>query len=197
MNDYQEVEIKLYVPDLQAVQGRLEAMGAHLAKPRVHERNVRYENLARDLTPRGIVVRLREDAAIRLTYKGPSLYNQGGIRSRFEAEVEVSDFDAMETILAHLGYTPHMTYEKYRTTYEHDGAEIVLDEMPYGNFVEIEGPAEAIQRIQAALGLNDAPNFGDSYAALFERVRANLGLTFNDMTFANFEGVRVPPEAFE
>ncbi len=119
-----------------------------------------------------------------------------GITSRFEAEVDVSDFGMMETILGKLGYKPYMTYEKYRTTYEYDGAEIVLDELPYGNFVEIEGEAGAIQGLVKRLELDDAPRFGGSYSTLFDRVKKNLGLTFDDLTFENFKGVSVPESAF-
>lgn len=197
MVDYSEVELKLYVPELGAVRERLEHLGARLVSPRVYEHNVRYENEAKTLSPNGIVVRLRQDTRVLLTYKGASLKLDDGVRTRFEAEVEVSDFDAMETILGKLGYFPYMRYEKYRTTFELDGAEIVLDEMPYGSFVEIEGDADAIHRLRAALELSAAPNFGDSYAVLFDRVRANLGLTFQDLTFANFAGITVPPTAFE
>lgn len=196
MTEYQEVELKLYVPDLETTRQRLEALGAHLVSPRVYERNVRYENSEQSLSPNGIVVRLRRDTRTLLTYKGPSVKLDDGVRTRFEAEVEVSDFDTMEMILGKLGYFPYMVYEKYRTTYALDGADIVLDEMPYGNFVEIEGEAAAIHRLRAALHLADAPNFGDSYAVLFDRVRAYLKLGFHDLTFANFAGVRVPPEAF-
>ena len=169
---YTETEIKLYVPHLEVVQIRLERIGARLTAERVYERNVRYENAAKTLTERGIVVRLRQDTRVRLTYKDPADgSDELGITSRFEAEVDVSDFGMMETILGKLGYKPYMTYEKYRTTYEYDGAEIVLDELPYGNFVEIEGEAGAIQGLVKRLELDDAPRFGGSYSTLFERVK--------------------------
>jgi adenylate cyclase class 2 len=177
------------------VQVRLERLGAKLIAPRVYERNVRYENTEKTLTPAGIVVRLRQDTRARLTYKEDAVV-QDGIVSRTELEVEVSDFAAMQTILAKLGYHPHMVYEKYRTTYELDGAEIVLDEMPYGNFVEIEGDAPVIDTLVKRLGLEDAVRCDGSYATLFERVKAHLGLTFNDLTFDNFKGVDVPDSAF-
>ena len=193
---YNETEIKLYVPELDTVKARLETAGARLKAPRVYERNVRYDDADRTLTPRGIVVRLREDTRVRLTYKDEG-QAQDGIISRFEAEVEVSDFDAMETILGKMGYTPYLTYEKYRTTYAMDGAEIVLDEMPYGNFVEIEGSVEAIKVIIQTLGLDTAARMDGSYATLFERLRAKLGLSFSDLTFANFENVPVAESDFK
>ena len=191
-----EIEIKLYCPDLGAVARRLVQAGAQVTTPRLYERNVRYENPDETLTANGIVVRLRQDYRARLTYKGPGSVAEGIMR-RYEAEVEVSDFDTMHAILGSLGYHPYLTYEKYRTTYELDGAEIVLDEMPYGNFVEIEGETSAIESLIQKLDLADAPRYGHSYTGLFENVRRNLNLTFQDLTFDNFDGIDVPESAFE
>jgi adenylate cyclase class 2 len=195
MNNYTETEVKLYVPFLEAVQVRLERLGAQLTAPRVFERNIRYDNVQRTLTPRGVVVRLRQDTRTRLTYKDNGKARDG-IVTRTEIEVEVSDFDAMSAILMKLGYTPYMVYEKYRATYEIDDAEIVLDEMPYGSFVEIEGEEQKVADIMKRLELDRAPRMDGSYADLFERVKRHLGLTFTDLTFDNFKGVRVPEEAF-
>lgn len=193
---YTETEIKLHVPDLEKVAQRLRTAGATLAAPRVYERNVRYESVGETLVPRGIVLRLRQDSRIRLTYKEDGR-EIDGVLHRTEIEVEVSDFAAMELILSKLGYFPHMIYEKYRTTYTLDGAEIVLDEMPYGNFVEIEGDKDTIESVINRLELQDAPRYAAGYAALFDRVRRHLGLHVKDLTFANFEGVAVPESAFQ
>jgi adenylate cyclase, class 2 len=195
MPEHTETEVKLYCPDLAAVAQKLEAAGAELVAPRVFERNVRYEDAAESLSANGIVVRLRQDSRTRLTYKGPGTITHD-IMQRFEAEVEVSDFDTMALILDNLGYHPHMIYEKYRTTYALADAEIVLDEMPYGNFIEIEGPVRTIEDLIARLHLQTAPRFGHSYAQLFTYVRQNLHLDFTDLTFANFAGLTVTPSAF-
>lgn len=196
-NKYLETEIKLYVPDLAAVEARLRAEGALLKTPRVFERNVRYDDAASSLSSAGKVLRLREDERVRLTYKDEGSAEAGGPYSRFEAEVTVSDFEAMEIILGRLGYRPYMIYEKYRTTYALAGVEVLLDEMPYGHFVEIEGPREAILPAAQRLGLAHAPRMTASYSILFKRVRAQLGLTFTDLTFANFTGIDVPLSALE
>jgi adenylate cyclase, class 2 len=192
MSQYNETEIKLYVPDLQAVAEALRAAGAVQETERVYERNVRYDDAERSLTPRGMVIRLREDQRIRLTYKDDGVVTNG-INSRFEAEVEVSDFNTMEMILGKLGFTPYMIYEKYRTTFTLDGTEIVLDELPYGNFVEIEGTVEQIEAVIARLGLGSAARQTGSYARLFERIRSKRGFTFTDLTFANFAGQTITP----
>jgi adenylate cyclase, class 2 len=188
MPNYTETEVKLIVPELDSVRARLETAGAHLEAPRVYERNVRYENAAGTLSSQGIVVRLRQDSRVRLTYKDGGQVSDGVV-SRAEIEVEVSDFTAMDLILGKLGYHPHLIYEKYRTTYTLDGAEIVLDEMPYGTFVEIEGDKATIESVIKRIGLEAAPRYAGSYVALFEQLKTRLGLSFTDLTFANFEGV--------
>jgi adenylate cyclase class 2 len=195
MTDYIETEVKLYVPHLEIIQIRLERLDARLAAPRIHEHNVRYENTDHTLVSSGIVVRMRQDSRARLTYKDSGIAKDG-IVSRFEAEVEVSDFTAMQTILGKLGYSPYMIYEKYRTTYELDGAEIVLDELPYGNFMEIESTQEQIEQLIQRLELSDLPRLSGSYAGLFEQVKRRMGLNFTDLTFANFKGINVPESAF-
>ncbi|MCU0497360.1 MAG: class IV adenylate cyclase [Anaerolineae bacterium] len=198
MTKHTETEVKLYVTDLASVAKRLEALGAVLIAPRVFERNVRYENADHTLTPRHIVLRLRQDTRARLTYKEPPTeIIDLDIPARFEAEVEVSDFETMELILHKLGFFPHVVYEKYRTTYHLGDLEIVLDEMPYGNFIEIEGEADAIRVGIDQLALIDATRYRANYLRLFDYVRRNLNLTFEHLTFANFEGISVPQTAFE
>lgn len=194
-----ETEVKFYAPDLQAVAQMLEVIGAKLTAPRIYERNVRYEDATNTLSERGIVVRLREDSRVRLTYKEPpvSPFTSSNLSYRYEAEVEVSDFATMELILGKLGYHPYLVYEKYRTTYELDEAEIVLDEMPYGNFIEIEGAPDAIEQVIIKLDLQDKKRYVTNYIRLFENLQHHLGLKLADLTFANFEGITVPEKAFE
>lgn len=189
-DDMQEVEVKLHTPDLAAVQGALAAAGATLVKPRVFERNIRYDSADGSLTAAAIVLRLRQDEAVKLTYKSDASVERG-IVSRFEAEVEVSDFETMDVILRRLGYDLALVYEKYRATYELQGAEIVLDELPFGNFTEIEGDAATIERVAERLGLGGARRMVGSYVDIFAVVKARLGLVARDCTFAVFASVDV------
>lgn len=195
--DHLEIEAKLWVPELAPVSEALQVHGAALRHPRILERNIRYEDPDGTFVPGGIVLRLRQDSQVRLTYKSPAEpATDDGLQTRFEAEVVVDDFATMDLILRRLGYRPFMIYEKYRTTYALGEVEIVLDELPYGHFVEIEGSPAAIERAVQLLGLAACHRFAESYARLFDYVRANLGLTFTDLTFANFAGIEVPFEAF-
>ena len=81
-------------------------------------------------------------------------------------------------------------YEKYRTTYQLGEVEVAVDEMPTGDFLEIEGhDSESIKSAAQQLGLNWDLRILDSYTVLFERTRAQLGFEFRDLNFANFEGM--------
>lgn len=192
---YQETEVKIYIQNLDSVRQMLESIQAECVQDRVHERNTRYDNSNASLTSRGAVLRLREDNGVVLTFKEPGFIERG-IISREELEVEVSDFAIMEAILEKFGYQPAMLYEKYRTIYELDGVYIMLDELPFGNFVEIEGDSNRIEAVMEKLGLADVERLADSYSKLFDYVKHHLELNFRDLTFENFADIDVPESAF-
>ena len=194
-DDWQEVEVKLHTPDLKAVKKSLEAAKAIPLSLRVYERNVRYDSADGALTAAGVVLRLRQDEAVKLTYKADASMERG-IVSRFEAEVELSDFKTMDVILKRLGYEVALIYEKYRTTYTLEGAEIVLDELPFGNFTEIEGDEVDIERVVHSLGLGGARRMAGSYVDIFWDVKSRLGLDCRDCTFEAFTGVDVGDSFF-
>jgi adenylate cyclase class 2 len=94
----------------------------------------------------------------------------------------------MEAILVRLGFVAFQSYEKYRETFTLQGVEVVLDEMPFGHFVELEGEEPALRAVASALGLPWAGRILDNYLNLMARVRAYYQLPFDDLTFANFAG---------
>ncbi len=189
-----ETEVKLYYPDLGQLEAQLRQY-ADLIHDRIYEQNTRYDLDDKSLTKRGTVIRLRQDESVKLTYKEPGSIERG-IITREELEVEVSDFDTMQKILNKFGYTSAMTYEKYRTTYAWHGTHIMLDELPYGNFIEIEGNSADIETVLNELGLTDIQRREDSYSKLFDYVKHHLELTFRDLTFDNFADIDVPESAF-
>jgi adenylate cyclase class 2 len=189
----QELEVKFYVTNLSAVEGRLQHLGGRLKLPRVFEVNLRFDTPNGDLGKSLRVLRLRQDTIARLTYKGPAS-GMGGARLRQEIEFEVSDFAAARAFLEALGYQVMMIYEKYRAAYDLDGVEVSLDELPYGTFVEIEGPnPEAIQSVARQLGLDWEATIPASYTVLFDQLKQRLGLSFRDLSFVSFEGLPVTP----
>ena len=192
-----ETEVKYYIPDLDVMLDMLDDPEIKRTRRRVFERNFRYDDNARSLSERGIVLRLREDDRIRLTYKEPAPPSGAYALSRLEYETEVSDMNEMSAILDGLGFRHYWVYEKFRTTHEFNGTEIVLDELPFGNFIEIEGNTpQEIAFAAIKLGLMGEKAFKDSYADLFARVKTAMQLNFDDLTFKNFQGIEVPGKIF-
>ncbi len=187
----QETEVKFYIRDLSRLKFQLESLGARLIQERGLETNIRFDLPDARLRAKGRVLRLRQDTAARLTYKGASKKQQG-ILSREEIELVVEDFEKAKQFLEALGYQKLAYYEKYRTTYELNETHIMLDELPYGSFVEIEGEnIEVIRAVVDQLHLNWETAIATSYIALFERVRQALELSFQDISFENFAGISV------
>jgi len=158
----QEIEVKFYLHDIAAFRQRLLAAGAVLTQPRVKETNLRFDTPQRDLSQKAQVLRLRQDQAAHLTFKGPGMI-EGGVLARQEIEFEVSDFAAARRFLEALGYRVYTTYEKERENYTLAGVQISLDEMPFGTFTELEGPnPEAIRQLAGSLGLAwERPHHGE------------------------------------
>jgi adenylate cyclase, class 2 len=192
--DNQEQEAKFYISDRAALEAKLLALGAALTHARVFESNLRFDLPDGSLSARRQVLRLRMDERVRLTLKGPQ--EEGAeVSSRQEIEFEVSSFNNARALLEALGYRLIVMYEKYRTTYTLGGCEVTVDEMPYGDFAEIEGPgADAIHAVAGRLGLAWETRSAESYLMLFSRLTA-AGLNARNLRFAEVTQ-KYPPEAF-
>jgi len=193
----QEIEAKFYVNNLDKILTRLHELGAQLIQPRVLESNIRFDLPDGRLRSERRVLRLRRDTESRLTYKDPS-QNEQGVLSRREIEFTVEDFDKARQFLEALGYQSIFYYEKYRTTHILQTSEIplhvMLDELPYGNFVEIEGETiEVIKEASNKLNLKWDTAIGKSYSALFDQADKTLNFSFQDLSFTNFTGIQVIP----
>ncbi len=196
-----ETEVKFYVRDISAVKGRLQSLEASLIQPRTLEINLRFDTSARDLSREGRVLRLRQDEAIRLTYKDGTQLKDGALNRR-EIEFSVSDFASAQLFMEALGYEVVFVYEKYRTTHALPGmtagadnikTHIMLDELPYGNFIEIEGEFNELKPLSKILHFNWDAAIPASYHTLFDRVSMSKNLAFRDLTFEKFKSLKIVP----
>lgn len=185
-----EVEVKFLVADLGTVREQLLALGAKPLKPRLFEHNVRFDRPGEPLRRKGQLLRLRRDDGARITFKGPAAADAASeAKVREELEVEVGDPETAGAILERLGYEARQVYEKYRETFLLQDVEVVLDELPFGHFVELEGQEAAIRRAAAQLNLGWERRIVDNYLSLMARLKERQGLDFEDLTFENFAGV--------
>jgi adenylate cyclase, class 2 len=109
-----------------------------------------------NLDPSKQVLRLRRvGGKFILTYK-ERFTSASSIKHHREDETGVEDAQALADILDALGYKPSMIYEKRRSTWLLKGTEIVVDELPFGLFVEIEGEENSITEVEQLLHLGEA-----------------------------------------
>jgi adenylate cyclase class 2 len=142
------------------------------------------------------LLRLRQDEKVTLTFKSSPPVRSKAFKIFKELEVEVNEFETMGQILKALGYHPAQKYEKWRETITLDQTLFCLDSMPYGNFLEIEGPEKEIRHYASQLGLRWHKRILFNYLEIFEIMRKNLSLDFKDLTFNNFATIDTEALAF-
>jgi len=140
------------------------------------EENTLYTHPGIDLG--NAIVRLRRigDSGL-LTYKkrlpGPS-----GIKHQKEIETPVRDADAMAMILSTIGFTPVLVYEKFRQTWQMNSVEVVVDRLPFGLFVEIEGSERAIRSAEKKLEMEKFRVEHETYPQLTREHGERIGELF-------------------
>jgi adenylate cyclase class 2 len=145
------------------------------------EENTLYKNASIDLNRAVLRVRRTPERCV-LTYK-ERLPTESDIKHQEEDETEVSDPEALEKILLRLGCVPTVVYEKKRETWQLGDAEIVLDELPFGWFMEIEAEVDEIKRIERELGIEMLPAETETYP----RLAVKHGTRSGDLIESRFE----------
>ncbi len=181
-----ETEIKFKVADLPGLAERLRAAGFTLHTPRAFESNVLYDTPNRSMRARTEILRIRNyDGRWTVTHKRLP-QNRPGLdthKHRIETESDVADGRAFDEIFLALGLTPAFRYEKWRTEW-HDGeGHCVVDETPIGNYAELEGTAEWIDRAAIKLGIGTGDYITLSYGRLFEQWCTEHHAQAADLTF--------------
>ena len=184
---------------------------------RVHEENIIFDTPQGGLAKHGQLLRIRTETAetpeklrkssrkprVILTFKQPVAESAGGIaerRSHFlykvrdEIEVEVADAGNLARIFEGLGMSGWFRYEKYRTTFRMPPSKawakdllIELDETPIGTFVELEGPASAIDRAAEELGYSKPDYVLKNYLTLYVEECRRKGEQPSHMLFPSLQ----------
>jgi adenylate cyclase, class 2 len=184
MSSNHEVEIKFRIADFDALTASLQSARFQLLTPRTHEMNTLYDLPGGELRARGALLRLRQYGdKWTITYKDKAA-TQGKHKSRPEIETPVENGPAMDQILQGLGFRPSFSYEKFRAEWTDQRGHVVLDETPVGNFGEIEGSPEWIDRTASQLGLAESQYIKLSYTELFREWKRATGSSAENMLFA-------------
>jgi adenylate cyclase class 2 len=181
-----ETEIKFRVDDLKALAARLEQAGFHLDTPRTFECNVLYDTPDRKMRANTEILRIRTyGGKCTLTHKrlpdsGPG---EDRHKHRIETETQISDGTALAEVFQSLGLIPAFRYEKWRSEWSDGQGHCVMDETPIGNFAELEGEPEWIDRVAARLGVPHSEYMTLSYGRLFEQWKEEHHSPAEHLTF--------------
>lgn len=185
---YQEIEAKFYVKNLPAISHHLEILGAQITQPRIFEINHRYDTPDRRLSIESKVLRTRQDSKNWITFKGPGEIIDG-IQIRQEIELSINDINSAHLFLKSLGYEIYQSYEKYRTIYSLNNSYIMLDELPFGTFVEIESKDQIfIKDCAKLLGLQWEYNIDIGYLTIYRNLCLELDINYGNLSFKEFVG---------
>ena len=181
-----ETEIKFRVVDRAALEHQLKAAGFELLTPRSFESNVLYDTADRRLRAHTEILRIRNYAGKwTLTHKrlpdaGPG---EDTHKHRIETETEIADGNALAEVFRSLGLAAAYRYEKWRSEWSDGEGHCVVDETPIGDYAELEGDGEWIDRISARLGIDRSRYITLSYGRLFEQWCAEHKSDARDLTF--------------
>jgi adenylate cyclase class 2 len=163
----------------------------------VLERNLRLDTPDGALSAGHRVLRLRQDDLVRVIYKD-NAHIEAGVLVRTEIEFTADDLELALKLFEALGYQVVVLYEKYRRVYRLGDVEVVLDEMPFGDFMEIEAPnTTLIEGVAQMLGLNWERRGIASYLGLFDVLKQHQDIDFRDLSFANFASLEISPDDLE
>lgn len=167
-----EVELKAVVPDLRRARRTVEEAGGRLVfAGRLEDR--RYDAANRTLAARDEVLRLRtyrnaDGARAQLDWKGPTRVADG-FKVRDELTTDVSDPEALATMLARLGYSVIREIDRDVAQYLVNGTTVRFERYPrMDTLVEVEGTPEGIED---CIRILDIPRSGFTSARLPDFVR--------------------------
>ncbi len=158
-----EKKYRLNVVQKQELLQALEEIGATF-EGEDFEENILFSN--GEMIERKAVLRVRKTAdKTILTYK-QRVQNEFAVKQNTEYETEVADFGEIVNIIESLGFRRALVYEKRRKTWKFRQVEIVVDELPFGDFMEIEGAITAIAEAEMFLGAEDYEAVHETYPHL-------------------------------
>jgi len=197
MKHRHETEIKLAVASPRAIRNRLAELGFRPVRARHFESNYLFDYPDQRLRKSRCLLRLRfAGSQGLLTFKGAPLRSRD-YKIRREIETHVDDGHQVREIFRILGMREVFCYEKFRTVYAPRGKrnvseapQLVFDETPVGDFLELEGPERWIDEVARQLGYTKAEYITDSYAALYRRDCDARGKKAGNMVFPKGGGQR-------
>lgn len=174
-----EIKYRLSSEQFKQVQKDLEELNAEFVGKDFEENKIYSSEVLRSLDA---ILRIRRiDEKSILTFKRRKS-GERGIKEHVEHETVVESASETAKIIEELGCEKVLIYEKRRKTYKFRKVEIVLDELPFGLYMEIEGDFMSIKEAEMFINAEDFEIEHKTYPHL----TANLGKKVKNCVEARF-----------
>ncbi len=174
MSKHQEIEVKLKISkeEVGPLKNLLSKAGANYLGE-FEQTDILLDYLEKDKTfatfDQSLRLRIeksKDKTKTIFTFKGTPEIDKSGKKTRDEFNAEVDNHKTLLTILNSIGFTEDMRIVKNRQKYQIDNVKVVIDQLKFGSFVELEGEKVDIDRTTKKLKLEKLPVITTPYFQL-------------------------------
>lgn len=184
-----EIEVKLRFDSIDPL--RACGLILNLTIPRHFEDNWLLDTADSMLGGKPAILRIRqsgENGCLTYKEKASPEASASQFKKRLEIETELNNPANAIAIFERIGYQIWFRYQKYRTIYRAElpggsHLQVMFDETPIGNFIELEGEEDAIAETVAMIGAEPEDFILESYLALQAAHCQQQNKPFQDMIF--------------
>jgi adenylate cyclase class 2 len=186
-----EVEIKLPLPDKDAMRKAIADIGGTLLNSETHS-DIYYDHPCRSFSITDESIRIRHrtrtegpplsesgQTPVEITYKGPKIDNTTKTRLEYTANIDENELNAMTQILLRTGFKHVATVVKHRTFFDIDGITANIDTVTdVGDYIEFElisdgkdemkKARDRILKLANTLGLDEKNTIRESYLEIYQ-----------------------------
>lgn len=180
-----EIEIKFKILNSSQLDKIKEVLDSICDKKldRVFEKTIRFDTKDMFLEKHNKFIRVRSGYKNSITFKKKIVTSY--FKEREETEFEIEDIEKMTKILNELGFDNNLIMEKYRQKWIVGDLEIVIDELPFGIFIEIEGEKEDITKMIEKLDLKSSESSNLTYWDIWDKLRSKDSRLSKSIIFDN------------
>lgn len=135
------------------------------------EKTIRYDNDDLKCSNNGVFIRTKSGMKNVLTLKEIPTDSSNTSFERITTEVEVDNINKIGYILEKIGLTKKFIMEKYRLFFKYDNVDILIDELPFGIYLEIKGEDNEINRVTKMLNIDEADLIKMTYWDIYDKIK--------------------------
>lgn len=134
-----------------------------------------YGNMAKGIFPRIKDIGVIALVSVKVKIKDNSKMFE---RDEYEFEIESNKIESVRLMFGALGYCIEHIFEKRRYKLKTlNNCNFVIDELPFGYFIELEGAEEDIEKSIKELNLENNERINGAYLKLWEKYKKENNLT--------------------